>query len=141
MERSLGTTPEAHEVGPIELAAEDLIADTVADCILIVSTMRSSVFHALLAAVLFGASTPVAKLLIGELSPILLGGLLYLGSGVGLAVACGVCLQLFEGICMGRRRSARSTSPEYRLCSNRARHTTPGIEQVSFGIAAMKQHS
>ena len=48
--------------------------------------MRSSVFHALLAAVLFGASTPFAKLLIGEVSPVLLGGLLYLGSGLGLTL-------------------------------------------------------
>jgi len=55
----------------IRLAAEDLIADTVADCILSFGTMRNSVLYALLAAVLFGASTPFAKLLIGELSPIL----------------------------------------------------------------------
>lgn len=33
---------------------------------------------------LFGASTPLAKLLLGPVSPVLLGGLLYLGSGVGL---------------------------------------------------------
>ncbi|WP_327515777.1 DMT family transporter [Cognatazoarcus halotolerans] len=39
---------------------------------------------ALLAAALFGASTPFAKLLAGEVSPVLLAGLLYLGSGVGL---------------------------------------------------------
>ncbi|MBD5801772.1 EamA-like transporter family protein [Azoarcus sp. Aa7] len=48
--------------------------------------MHRSVLFALLAAALFGASTPFAKLLIGELSPILLGGLLYLGSGIGLAL-------------------------------------------------------
>jgi len=39
---------------------------------------------ALGAAVLFGASTPLAKLLLGSASPILLAGLLYAGSGVGL---------------------------------------------------------
>ncbi len=49
--------------------------------------MNRSILYALLAAVLFGASTPFAKLLIGDLSPVLLGGLLYLGSGVGLALA------------------------------------------------------
>ncbi|NUP87828.1 MAG: DMT family transporter [Burkholderiaceae bacterium] len=43
--------------------------------------------HALLAAALFGASTPFAKLLVGEMSPWLLAGLLYLGSGLGLAAA------------------------------------------------------
>ncbi|WP_457329558.1 DMT family transporter [Rhizobacter sp. P5_C2] len=41
---------------------------------------------ALAAALLFGASTPLAKLLGAELPPILLAGLLYLGSGLGLAV-------------------------------------------------------
>ena len=37
------------------------------------------------AALLFGASTPLAKMLLGETSPWLLAGLLYLGSGIGLA--------------------------------------------------------
>jgi drug/metabolite transporter (DMT)-like permease len=40
---------------------------------------------ALGAALLFGAGTPIAKLLLGPVSPWLLAGLLYLGSGVGLA--------------------------------------------------------
>ena len=39
---------------------------------------------ALAAAALFGASTPLAKLLLGTVSPWLLAGLLYLGSGLGL---------------------------------------------------------
>ncbi len=38
------------------------------------------------AAALFGASTPFAKILLGEVSPILLAGLLYFGSGVGLSL-------------------------------------------------------
>ena len=37
-------------------------------------------------ALLFGASTPFAKLLIGDLSPWTLAGLLYLGSGLGLGI-------------------------------------------------------
>jgi drug/metabolite transporter (DMT)-like permease len=41
---------------------------------------------ALAAAMLFGASTPFAKRLLGDVDPWLLAGLLYLGSGVGLAV-------------------------------------------------------
>lgn len=41
--------------------------------------MNRSVGHALLAAALFGASTPFAKLLLGEVAPVLLAGLLYLG--------------------------------------------------------------
>jgi drug/metabolite transporter (DMT)-like permease len=40
---------------------------------------------ALASAVLFGASTPIAKLLLGGASPWMLAGLLYLGSGIGLA--------------------------------------------------------
>lgn len=39
---------------------------------------------ALVAAVLFGASTPLAKLLVRDISPVLLAGLLYAGSGLGL---------------------------------------------------------
>lgn len=41
---------------------------------------------ALLSAALFGAGTPLAKLLLGETSPWLLAGLLYLGSGLGLTL-------------------------------------------------------
>ena len=48
--------------------------------------MNRNILFALLAAALFGASTPFAKLLVGELSPALLAGLLYLGSGVGLGL-------------------------------------------------------
>lgn len=39
---------------------------------------------ALCAAALFGGSTPFAKQLVGNMSPLLLAGLLYLGSGLGL---------------------------------------------------------
>ena len=46
--------------------------------------MRPGVLSALIAAALFGASTPFAKLLTGEMAPVLLAGLLYLGSGLGL---------------------------------------------------------
>ncbi len=49
--------------------------------------MNASVWFALGAAALFGLSTPLAKLLLGSVSPVLLGGLLYLGSGVGLMAA------------------------------------------------------
>ena len=39
---------------------------------------------ALLAAALFGASAPISKLLLGEISPTLMASFLYLGSGIGL---------------------------------------------------------
>lgn len=45
---------------------------------------RSGILSALGAAALFGASTPLAKLLVGAVPPVLLAGLLYLGSGSGL---------------------------------------------------------
>ena len=48
--------------------------------------MKPGVSHALAGAALFGASTPVAKLLVGTVEPVMLAGLLYAGSGVGLAV-------------------------------------------------------
>jgi drug/metabolite transporter (DMT)-like permease len=47
--------------------------------------LNRGILAALSAALLFGASTPLAKLLLGETSPWLLAGLLYLGSGLGLA--------------------------------------------------------
>ena len=50
-------------------------------------SLQPAIISALGAAVLFGASTPAAKLLAGEVHPVLLAGLLYAGSGVGLAAA------------------------------------------------------
>lgn len=49
--------------------------------------MTRSIFYALGAAALFGASTPLAKVLGLNISPVLLAGLLYLGSGLGLTVS------------------------------------------------------
>ena len=45
-----------------------------------------SVLAAIAAAVLFGLSTPLAKTLVGSVPPLLLSGLLYAGSGLGLAL-------------------------------------------------------
>lgn len=47
---------------------------------------RAGVALALLSAVLFGASTPFAKLLLGAADLWLMAGLLYLGAGIGLGV-------------------------------------------------------
>lgn len=46
---------------------------------------RHAIAYALLSAALFGASTPLAKIFVGSISPLGLAGLLYLGSGIGLA--------------------------------------------------------
>ena len=48
--------------------------------------INSGVLYALLAAFLFGISTPFAKLLLESMPPLLLAGLLYLGSGFGLFI-------------------------------------------------------
>ena len=47
-------------------------------------TVNTSIVAALAAALLFGASTPFAKALVGALPPVLVAGLLYAGSGIGL---------------------------------------------------------
>ena len=47
---------------------------------------KPGVAAALGAALLFGASTPLAKLLLDDINPWLLAGLFYLGSGIGLSL-------------------------------------------------------
>jgi len=47
---------------------------------------RRAIAYALISAALFGASTPLAKLLVGGIAPLALAGLLYLASGVGLGL-------------------------------------------------------
>ncbi|WP_228518120.1 DMT family transporter [Curtobacterium sp. VKM Ac-1376] len=51
-----------------------------------VALTNRGVQAALLSAVLFGAGTPLAKLLLGNVSPWMLAGLLYCGSGLGLTL-------------------------------------------------------
>ncbi len=60
----------------------------------------AAILYALGAAVLFGASTPAAKLLVGTVDPWLLAGLFYLGSGLGLSLWRGATIAL------GRRSEA-----------------------------------
>jgi drug/metabolite transporter (DMT)-like permease len=65
------------------------------------SVLGAGAMTALASATLFGASTPMAKLLLGGgVDPGLLAGLLYLGSGVGLAIA------------LAARRGLTRTAPE-----------------------------
>ncbi len=53
-------------------------------------SMPKGVWTALLAAALFGASTPIAKTLLEEMPPVLLAGLFYAGSGLGLALVLAI---------------------------------------------------
>src|SRR4051812_19879120 len=48
--------------------------------------MTSGPVFAIIAALLFGISPVLCKTIVGELSPLALAGLLYLGSGVGLSL-------------------------------------------------------
>ncbi|KAK47009.1 membrane protein [Caballeronia jiangsuensis] len=67
---------------------------------------HNAAFTALLAAALFGATTPLAKELLGTLSPFMVAGLFYLGSGVGLSIGI-----LFRQL----RRSAGERENESRI--------------------------
>ena len=69
-------------------------------------------FFALLAAALFGASTPFAKLLLGEMSPLVLAGLLYLGSGAGLAIFAAVRKYLLPSSVLSNKE-ARLSGMDY----------------------------
>jgi drug/metabolite transporter (DMT)-like permease len=51
-----------------------------------IQSPRIGAWYALFAAFLFGASTPLSKILLGRLQPVFLAGVLYLGSGVGLSL-------------------------------------------------------
>lgn len=69
----------------------------------------SSIIQALIAALLFGASAPLAKLLLGEIEPIPLAAFLYLGSGIGL-----LGIKLFQHINRrGSDREAQIKKPDY----------------------------
>jgi len=60
------------------------------------ANLSSGAGLALVSALLFGASTPLAKLLLGNgLDPLLLAGILYLGSGAGLGLVLLIRGQLF----------------------------------------------
>jgi drug/metabolite transporter (DMT)-like permease len=65
------------------------------------------IFLAILGAVLFGASAPLSKVLLGEVDPVLLAGLLYLGCGIGLLIFKAL-LRLFKG---GGEPLARADAP------------------------------
>jgi drug/metabolite transporter (DMT)-like permease len=64
------------------------------------------ILAALGAAALFGLSAPIAKILVGEISPLLLAGLLYAGSGIGLSI-----LLVVRAIGPGRARIIRPRAP------------------------------
>jgi drug/metabolite transporter (DMT)-like permease len=64
------------------------------------------ILAALGSAVLFGLSTPFAKTLVGGISPLLLAGLLYLGSGLGLSILLTIRAVSFGQASITRPRGA-----------------------------------
>src|SRR5215813_12658467 len=62
-----------------------------------VEMLSSGAGLALLSALLFGASTPLAKLLLRGIEPWMLAGLLYLGSGLGLLTVTALARALGAG--------------------------------------------
>ena len=66
---------------------------------------HNAAFTALLAAALFGATTPLAKTLLGSLSPFMVAGLFYLGSGFGLAI--GILVQRIRRTTGERQNESR----------------------------------
>jgi drug/metabolite transporter (DMT)-like permease len=66
--------------------------------------------YGLLAALLFGASTPLAKISGKHVEPIMLAGLLYLGSGVGLMIAIAIFgLERFKWFKLGDLTRGQAT--------------------------------
>ena len=73
------------------------------------SIERNVPLVAIAAAALFGISTPLAKLLLGDISPWLLAGLLYVGSGVGLSLL--VLARKLLGVASNEAGLSRSELP------------------------------
>jgi drug/metabolite transporter (DMT)-like permease len=72
------------------------------------SMLKPGVTAALLAAALFGVSAPLAKKLLGEIPPLFLAGLLYLGSGIGLSL-------LYMAYCLAPQKNGSSINREAKL--------------------------
>lgn len=73
------------------------------------SPKTTSIFYALLAAILFGVSAPLSKVLLGEIQPVMLAGLLYLGSGIGLLILKAIQFTALKG----KSKESRLKGREY----------------------------
>lgn len=75
----------------------------------------AGVLFALLAAVLFGASTPFSKTILREVNPIMLAGLLYLSAGIGLILWR--WLRLWLGADVPREANLKRTDLPWLACA------------------------
>jgi drug/metabolite transporter (DMT)-like permease len=66
----------------------------------------SYIFQALLAALFFGASAPISKLLLGDVPPILMAAFLYIGSGTGISL-----IKLYQRL-TSKQKEAGIKSPD-----------------------------
>jgi len=91
--------------------------------------LASGPIIAIIAAALFGASTPLAKLLVQEANPWLLAGLLYLGSGIGLAL-----VRLIRRLVAGSQHGEGTIRGGRMVLARRSdhgrRHCRPGVADV-----------
>lgn len=104
------------------------------------ATIGKGAALALVSAALFGASTPFAKLLVGQVDPWLLAALLYLGSGVGLTVV--LSLRGAFGIAPAEASLRRADIPWLLAVVVSGGIAGPvllmfGLTQVSAGAAAL----
>jgi len=68
---------------------------------------------AILAAALYGVSSPVSKLLLVEIPPTLMAALLYIGAGLGMLM-----VRIFKLYRAGEQLEAKMTSKELPLLLN-----------------------
>ena len=70
--------------------------------------VRTGIFFAILAAVLYALNAPFSKIMLGYLPPTLMAGFLYLGAGAGMALAGAV-----RYVCGGGREERKLTRAEF----------------------------
>ena len=92
---------------------------------------HSAILVALTAAALFGAATPLAKALIGAMSPFMVAGLFYLGSGIGLGVGI-----LLRGLHRRRAPAGRGVQHDLHPVDNPVR--AAAVEEIAGAEAEMR---
>lgn len=93
---------------PLAQTAALVALRSIRKCLhILIDKKYAAIFSAILAAILFGISAPVSKILLTEIPPALMAALLYLGAGLGMAF-----ISLFKGLKGKEHREARITKKE-----------------------------